>query len=363
MDIQTEAEKILKEELAKIQNLNVTNGAILVTRPSTGEILAMVGSVDYYAEPSGAFNVATALRQPGSSIKPIMYSLALSRGFTAASILDDSPVIYNDQWGNTYQPVNYDGKFHGRVPLRYALANSFNITAVRTLSAVGVDNFVDQARKMGITTWNNPARFGLSLTLGGGEVHMTDMAEAFGVFANQGNRVALSDVIRISDTTDKKIYELEPKSTQIMDSGVAYIMSDILSDNFARQWEFGPHSALEIPGYKVSVKTGTTDDKRDNWTIGYTPQYLVAVWVGNNDNSPMNPALASGITGAAPVWNRVMKYVLTKYGYTGWYSKPDDIVEKTCYYGKAEYFIKGTDTNAGCSGSYYGPTPVPSISR
>lgn len=361
LDVQTAAEQILKEELAKIQNLNVANGAILVTKPSTGEILAMVGSVDYYSEPSGAFNVTTALRQPGSSIKPLMYSLALTRGFTAASILDDSPVIYKDQWGNSYQPVNYDGKFHGQVPLRYALANSFNVTAVRTLSAVGVDNFVDQARKMGISTWNDRSGFGLSLTLGGGEVHMTDMAEAYGVFANQGNRVPLNDVLHISDMTDKRIYDMQPSSTQVLDSGVAYILSDILSDNFARQWEFGPHSALEIPGYKVAVKTGTTDDKRDNWTIGYTPQYLVAVWVGNNDNAPMNQALASGITGAAPVWNRVMKYVLTKYGYGGWYSKPDDVTEKACYYGKTEYFIKGTE-NVSCGGSYGGPSPVQSVS-
>jgi membrane peptidoglycan carboxypeptidase len=169
--------------------------------------------------------------------------------------------------------------------------------------------------------------------------------------------VNLSDVVRIKDTTDKLIFELQPEKKQIVDSGVAYIMSDILSDNFARRWEFGTNSALEIPGYKVAVKTGTTDEKKDNWTIGYTPQFLVAVWVGNNDNSPMNPYLASGITGAAPIWNRVMRYMLTKYGSNTWYDQPSNVVGKTCYYGKTEYFIKGTETKSGCS-EPFGTSPT-----
>lgn len=359
LTIQQEAEKILKEELAKIQNLNVSNGTILVTRPSTGEILAMVGSVDYFQAPSGAFNVTTALRQPGSSIKPIMYSLALQKGFTAATILDDSPVTYTFPGGPSYQPVNYDGAYHGKVPLRYALSNSFNITAVKTLNTVGVDAFVTQAQKMGISTWNDSSRFGLSLTLGGGEVHMTDMATAFGVFANMGSRVDVSSILHVQDAIDKVLYDLHPEKKPIMDEGIAYILSDILSDNFARRWEFGVNSALEIPGYKVAVKTGTTDEKKDNWTIGYTPDFLVAVWVGNNDNTPMNQYLASGITGAAPIWNRVMTYMLTKYGNNTWYSKPSDIVEKPCYFGRTEYFIKGTENKISCSGILFGTTPTP----
>ncbi|MBI4973872.1 PBP1A family penicillin-binding protein [Candidatus Roizmanbacteria bacterium] len=359
LDIQEETEKILREELEKIKNLNVSNGAILITKPSTGEILAMVGSADYFAAPSGAFNVTTALRQPGSSIKPLMYSLALEKGFTAATILDDSPISFSIPGSRPYQPVNYDGTYHGRVPLRFALANSFNIPAVRALNAVGVDSFVAHAKKMGISTWDDPSRFGLSLTLGGGEVHMTDMATAFGVFANGGNKIDVTDILKIQDTKERGLYELRPAKKKVLDEGIAYIMSDILSDNFARRWAFGTNSALEIPGYKVAVKTGTTDEKKDNWTIGYTPEFLVAVWVGNNDNTPMNPYLTSGITGAAPIWNRVMKLMLTKYGNNTWFQKPTDITEKICYFGKIEYFLKGTEAKASCRDSLFGVTPSP----
>lgn len=350
VDIQRQAEQILKEELAKISYLNVTNGAVLVTRPSTGEILAMVGSVDYFSQPWGAFNVTTALRQPGSSIKPIMYSLALENGYTDATILDDSPVIFQSQGSPPYQPVNYDGKYHGKVPLRYALANSFNIPAVKVLNTLGVDKFIDFAQKLGISTWQDKSRYGLSLTLGGGEVTMTDMAEAYGVLANQGNKLPLSYYLKIQDSNGQTIKELSPFKIREMDPGIAYIISDILSDNQARTWEFGTNSALEIPGYKVSVKTGTTNDKRDNWTIGYTPDFLVLVWVGNNDNTPMNQYLASGITGAAPIWNRVMSYLLKNYSNGNhWYEQPDNVIGKTCFFGKTEYFIKGTESKVSCS--------------
>jgi len=359
LDIQEETEKILREELEKIKNLNVSNGAILITKPKTGEIFAMVGSVDYFAPPSGAFNVTTALRQPGSSIKPLMYSLALEKGFTAATILDDSPISFSIPGSRPYQPVNYDGAYHGRVPLRFALANSFNVPAVRTLNAIGVNSFVTHAKKLGINTWDDPSRFGLSLTLGGGEIHMTDMAVAFGTFANEGNRIDLTSMVKIQDTKERKLYELNPIKKKVLDEGIAYIISDILSDNFARRWAFGINSALEIPGYKVAVKTGTTDEKKDNWTIGYTPEFLVAVWVGNNDNTPMNPYLTSGITGAAPIWNRVMKLMLTKYGSNAWFQKPTDITEKICYFGKTEYFLKGTETKVSCRDSLFGVTPSP----
>jgi len=359
LDIQEEAEKILKEELEKVKNLNVTNGAILVTRPDTGEILAMVGSVDYFAQPSGAFNVTTALRQPGSSIKPLMYSLALEKNYTTASIIDDSPVIFNIPGSSPYKPENYDGKFHGKVPLRLALANSFNIPAVRVLSTLGVEEFVEQGKKLGISTWNDSSRFGLSLTLGGGEVKMTDMATAFGVFANGGYRTNVQSILEIKKENDQKIFTSRPATKKVINEGISYIISDILSDNFARQWAFGTRSALEIPGYKVAVKTGTTDQKKDNWTIGYTPEFLTAVWVGNNDNQPMDPYLSSGITGAAPIWNRVMTLILNKYGDGKWFEKPDNIVEKTCFFGRKEYFLKGTENKASCQDSLFGGTPTP----
>ena len=359
--IQEETEKILKEELEKINYLNVTNGAILVTRPSTGEILAMVGSVDYFAQPYGAFNVTTAQRQPGSSIKPIMYSLALQKGYTAASIIDDSPVVFNILGSESYRPVNYDNKFHGKVPLRYALANSYNIPAVKTLNSLGVDSFIDFATKMGISTWTDKSRYGLSLTLGGGEVTMVDMTEAFGVLANLGYKMPINYFQKIEDNEGNILREMTPFRIKEIDPAIAYIISDILSDNFARTFAFGTNSSLEIPGYKVAVKTGTTNDKKDNWTIGYTPEFLVTVWVGNNNNTPMNPYLTSGITGASPIWNRVMSYLLKNYG-TGnkWYEKPDNVVEKNCYYGRKEYFVKGTENSVNCSqASLASPTPKP----
>jgi len=358
LNIQKEAEKILREELEKLKSLNVTNGAILVTKPKTGEILAMVGSVDYFVNTIGAFNVTTALRQPGSSIKPIMYSLALEKQFTAGTIIDDLPITFNLPGSESYRPVNYDGRFHGKIPLRYALANSYNVPAVKVLSQIGVAEFVNHGKKMGISTWNNPSRFGLSLTLGGGEVKMVDLAVAFGVLANSGKKVSLNSYLKIENTIGNVLKEIKVEEERVLDSAVAFIISDILSDNFARRWAFGSGSALEIPGYQVAVKTGTTDEKKDNWTIGYTPDFLVAVWVGNNDNSPMNPYLTSGITGAAPIWNRMMSYLLKNYGSNNWYQKPDNVVEKICYFGRKEYFISGTENKVNCQ-ALITPTPTP----
>lgn len=349
LDVQIEAEKILKEEIAKIKNLNVSNGAILVTRPKTGEILAMVGSVDYFASPSGAFNVVTAARQPGSSIKPIMYSLALTNGYTEASVIDDVPIVYVEKGRDPYRPVNYDGRYHGKVTLRYALANSYNVPAVRVLQNIGVRRFVDYGRLLGIQSWQDSSRYGLALTLGGGEVTMIEMATAMGVFANQGNKAELTSVREARDMTGQRRSLVMNPQEQVVSPAVSYIISDILSDNIARKWAFGSRSALEIDGYKVAVKTGTTDKKKDNWTIGYTPDYLVAVWVGNNDNTPMHKTLTSGITGAAPIWNRVMRFVLEHYqDENKWFTQPDDVVGKKCHYGRTEYFIKGTENNTPC---------------
>ena len=363
LEIQESVEAILTEEIDKIRNLNVTNGAVLVTKPSTGEIIAMVGSVDYFSNPFGAFNVTTANRQPGSSIKPLMYSHALEGSFTAATILEDTPVVFNIPGARPYRPVNYDGKFHGKLPLRYALANSYNIPAVKTLNSIGVSNFIEHAREMGISTWEDSSRFGLSLTLGGGEVKMTDMAKSFGVFANQGIRQELSPIIEVRNSSGDIIYEDSNDSKRVLDPGVSFIISDILSDNIARAYAFGRGSTLEIPGYKVAVKTGTTNDKKDNWTIGYTPEYLVVVWVGNNDNTPMNQYLTSGITGASPIWNRVMSMLLTEYSTRNtWFEKPVNITEKICYGGKVEYFISGTDRGVNCSRrpiEPISPTPTP----
>lgn len=371
LDLQEKNEQILKEEIDKVVGLNVTNGALLVTNPKNGDILSMVGSYDYFALPSGAFNATVALRQPGSSIKPLLYSLALENNWTAATTIDDTPISFKNAW-ETYTPVNYDSKFHGRVTLRYALANSYNIPAVKLVNALGVSEFISHARNMGLSTLDNPNRYGLSIALGGAEVKMTDMAVAFGALANKGNRVDLDPILKITDYKGNILYEKKNNASSFLNTNkvvsedTAFIISDILSDSFARQQAFGPNSALEIPKQRVAVKTGTTNDKRDNWTIGYTPQLLTAVWVGNNNNVPMNQALTSGITGAAPIWNRVMNLLLNsgiKKEYLiedgNKFTEPEDIVKKTCYFGKVEYFAPGTDSKVSCKEYLFNITPTP----
>jgi 1A family penicillin-binding protein len=347
------AEKYVADEIAKSSSLNFTNGAALVTDPKNGDILAMVGSHDFSDPNGGNVNIATSERQPGSSIKVVAYSAALSRGMTAATVFDDSPVSYPDG-ANTYAPVNYDGRYHGRVPFRLALANSYNIPAVKVLDQIGVPTMVSLGKNMGISSWGDASQYGLSLVLGAGEVKMTDMAEVYGTLADGGVRQDLDPILKITDSTGTVLQLKKQKpGIQVLDPGVAYIMSDILADNNARTPAFGPNSVLTIPGKTVSVKTGTTDNKRDNWTDGYTKDYVVVVWVGNNDNQPMSPTLASGITGAAPIWHNIMSDLVAK--------KPDEkptapaeIVKKWCS-GHDEYFLKGTEDSASC-GSPSPPT-------
>lgn len=381
LDIQKEAEKVLKDELDKVKQLDVGNGAVLVTRPPTGEILSMVGSVDYFASASGAFNVATALRQPGSSIKPLNYAVGLERRLvTPASIFLDVPTCFSAPGQpKTYCPVNYDGKFHGPTQLRFTLGNSYNIPAVKMLAINGVENFVASASAFGITTFKDSKNYGLSLTLGGGEVKMTEMAVAFSAFANRGISKKLSSILKIQDKTGKVLYEFKDANyvkdvkkpvespnffaiagIKPISQETAFLISHILLDNNARSAAFGESSYLVIPKHAVSVKTGTTDDKKDNWTIGFTPNFLTTVWVGNNDNTPMNPYLTSGVTGAAPIWNRVMSYVL-KNQPDLWPVRPSTIVGKqVCWdtgalmnkkedgsescQSRFEYFIKGTES-------------------
>lgn len=367
VDMQDEVELLLKEELEKISNLNVSNGAVLVTAPSTGEILAMVGSKDYFEDAYGAYNVTTTLRQPGSSIKPLLYAQALESGaYTAATTLLDTPVVYTSPGAPVYRPVNYDGSYHGSVPLRYALANSYNIPAVRILNELGVPNFIQHARSMGITSWNSPERYGLSLALGGAEVKMTDMAVAYGVFANYGSRTDLNPILSVEDYRGERLETFEPQITPgVLSEETSFIISDILSDNFARRLSFGVQSDLNLDGRRVAVKTGTTNSKRDNWTVGYNRKFLVGVWVGNNDNSPMNPILSSGVTGASPIWKRVMLAVLDKnidvhadIQPPTEFSVPLGIVSKPCYFNQIEYFKVGTE-NEACRSKILNSTPTP----
>ena len=312
LDVQEMAQKQVETNIEKLARLRVSNGAALVTKPKTGEILAMVGSKDFFdSSIDGNVNVTIASRQPGSAIKPINYATALERRLiTAATVIMDVPTTFSTA-PKPYKPVNYDGRFHGPVQVRYALGNSYNIPAVKVLALNTVPEMIKKAREMGISTFEDESRYGLSLTLGGGEVKMAEAAVAFGVFPNEGTRVDLTPILKIEDSAGRVIEEFKPKSgRRVLSSETSFLISSILSDNSARTAAFGPSSLLNIKGKTVAVKTGTTDDKRDNWTIGYTPSYLVATWVGNNDNRPMHPSLASGITGAAPIWNGIMTELL-----------------------------------------------------
>lgn len=366
LELQKQAEKIVREEVDKIKNLKASNGAAVVLDPKSGEILAMVGSKDYSATDSSGFkfNVVTqGLRQPGSTIKPISYAAAFAKGYTAATTLMDVETKYpsGDIKKPEYNPKNYDLKYRGPIQLRYALGNSINTIAVKVSALVGVKQILSTAYDMGIKslepTDDNLKRIGLSLTLGGGEVTLLDITSAFGVFATSGERFEPVSILKVEDAKGKVLFEQKPqKSKNVLSPDICFLISSILSDNDARKMVFGERSYLVIPGYSVAVKTGTTDDKRDNWTIGYTKSLVVGVWVGNNDNSAMNPTLASGVTGAAPIWNRIIKEAL-KGKKDEPFVKPDGVIEMeidgygggTPVDGQAkrkEFFIKGTEPTA-----------------
>ncbi len=366
LSIQDKAQRIVENEVNKDTYLNLTNGAVLITNPANGDILAMVGSADYNNPDWGNVNVTTSLRQPGSSIKIVTYAAALEKGMTAATTILDAPISFPDGI-NTYTPVNYDSKFHGLVTLRQALANSFNIPAVKTLQFIGIKDFVTTGKAMGVSHLQSADHYGLSVTLGSADVTMLDMATAYGTLANLGQRIDLDPILKVTDGAGDILEEKKDVAKQqVIDPGVAFILGDILADNTARSWEFGPNSPLLIPGHFVSVKTGTTNNIRDNWTIGYTPQtvddtnqYVVTVWVGNNDNSPMNQGLVSGITGAAPIFHSIMTDLLanTKDSMP---IIPNDILTKQCL-GKQEYFVKGTENTTNCNYIVptWTPTPTP----
>lgn len=367
LSLQQQAQDIVSAEVSKLKVFKISNGAALVTNPKTGEILTMVGGADYYDFlHDGQVNVTIRPRQPGSSIKPLTYATVFERGKTAASIIDDSPVVYQIPGSKPYAPKNYDGRFHGRVTLREALASSYNVPAVKLLAELGVTNLIDKAEALGISTWQDRNRFGLSLTLGAGEVLMTDLATAYSTFANLGYPVTLNPFLEISNYKGDLLYrnncaldgdncyedlKLSPKS--------AYLITNILSDNQARTPAFGAFSVLNIPNQQVAVKTGTTNSMKDNWTIGYTTNRLVATWVGNNDNTPMS-YVASGITGASPIWNKIMLLLLDDQN-PHRFIVPENMVKiKICAMTGTlpcakcpriveEIFVKGTEPQNFCS--------------
>ena len=360
LPIQEAAQEQVTTQVSKLVNLRVGNGAAVVMDPKTGEILAMVGSKNYFDEEGdGNVNVTTSPRQPGSAIKPITYAVALQKGYTLSTVLIDAQTEFPGGEGQPpYIPQNYDGKFRGPIQMRYALANSVNVPAVKMLGLVGVSALMEQAREMGITTFTDPNRYGLSLTLGGGEVRLVELTNAFGTFANKGMHQDVVTILKVEDPKGRVLFEhKKTNGKRVLPEEVAFLISDVLRDNDARSQVFGTRSVLNIPGKTVAVKTGTTDDKKDNWTVGYTPSYVVGVWVGNNDGKPMHPNLASGITGAAPIWNGIMTHVL-KDKKDEPFEMPSSIVQKDVdvlsgyaahdgYASRKEYFIKSTEPQDG----------------
>jgi membrane peptidoglycan carboxypeptidase len=313
INTQTITQDAIASEVAKLKKYNVTNGAAMVTDPKTGQILAMVGSIDYFSNDiDGKYNIATALRQPGSSIKPLNYATAIETGkITAASVVDDNPTCFKQENQKDYCPSNYGNHYFGLQTIRNSLANSLNIPAVKVLKLNGLESFIASASAMGITTFKDPSNYGLSLTLGGGEVMMTDMTVAYGTLANMGTKQELNSILKVIDRDGKTLEEYKSQpGTRVLSRETSYIIQQILSDDGARGMVFGRGSMLNIKGHpEVAVKTGTTNDLRDNWTIGYTPNLVVATWVGNNDNTKMN-GIVSGTSGAAPAWNKIMTSLL-----------------------------------------------------
>ena len=354
--LQTQAEQIVKDQITALSDKHVTDGALVAIRPDTGEIMAMVGSADFYDNVNaGQINMAIQLRQPGSAIKPITYTAAFEKGWTPATLIWDVPSEFppsgdpNDTRA-PYVPVNYDHSFHGPVTVREALANSYNIPAVKTLQFVGIysdpstpgkGGFIAMAQRFGITTLTRND-YGLSLTLGGGEVTLLELTSAFSTFANNGIRYAPYAITKIEDYQGNVIYQApEASGNQVISADHSYLITSILSDNAARTPMFGANSVLKLP-FPAAVKTGTTNDSRDNWTVGYTPDLAVGVWVGNADNSPMQGT--SGITGAAPIWSDFMQQAvpyLTNNSPTD-FTQPSDIEQHIIC------SISGTEPSSHC---------------
>ena len=358
-DVQALAESTVESYRDQLRAGGANNAAMIVTKPDTGDILALVGSVDFQDESiSGQVNMALAPRQPGSSIKPLVYLSALERGWTASTLIWDVATQFFDGPNSVYEPKNYDDQFHGPLRLRLALGNSYNIPAVKALEFVGVCNFINNVQKLGLTELTDsgcaevgqPREHGLSLALGGGEISPLQMTGAFGALANDGRFMPPFAIQRIETSRGEVVYEHtapDPAVAQVVSPEHAYILSDILADDDARQPAFGRNSSLVIPGHTVSVKTGTSGssrfDVRDAWTIGYTPDVVTTVWVGNTDNSPINEA-ESGLQLASPIWNSFMTtYLANRQGRET--ARPSGIVDvEICG-------DSGTEPGPQCQGS------------
>lgn len=339
-DLQSKAESIIKTHvLENAKKYHATNGSLITIDVKTGQILTMVGSRDYFdTEIPGNFNTATSLRQPGSSFKPIVYATAFMKGYTPNTVLFDVPTEFNTKCSpksepltnnpeiKCYSPENYDGKFRGPVSIRNSLAQSLNIPAVKSLYLAGVKDSITTAQKMGITSLDINNNYGLSLVLGSGEVSLLEITNAYAVFANEGTYNKSSFILSVLDKNGNILESYSNNSSSAIPKNVANQINDILSDNTARTPLYGPNSGLYFNNRPVADKTGTTNNYRDTWTIGYTPSYAVGVWAGNNDNTPINKQLSGLI--AVPMWNEFMTYLL-KDKPIEYFNKPVNLYENS----------------------------------
>ncbi len=360
LDFQQFAEKTVALQVDKLSSNKVQNGAAVVIDPKTGEVRALVGSKDWNDEKFGKYNITTANRQPGSSFKPIVYAAGLEKKIiTPATVLHDSPITYKPGPGianSPYSPKDYDGKFRGNVLVRRALVNSLNIPAVEVESKVGIPTTLEMAKRLGITSLQDPENYGLSLALGSGDLKLIELTNAYATFANQGKKNDITFYTEIKDKQNQVIVSHTPHPQQVLDPGVAFQLSSILSDNTTRAEVFGNVLNISRP---AAVKTGTTENYRDSLTVGFTPSVTVGVWVGNNDNTQMDQV--AGAIGAAPIWKALVEEYSKNLPMEK-FIPPDDInmvaicksnglkLKETYSTTSAqEYFLKGTEPKAFCT--------------
>ena len=355
--LQEKAEAIVQSRLALLKEGNATNAAVLVMDPQTGQILAMVGSADFFDDKiDGQVNVTMRPRQPGSSIKPVTYLAAFERGWTASTMIMDITTEFPDGANPPYVPKNHDNLEHGPVLVRGALARSLNIPAVKALQYVTLPAFLEMAHRLGITSLTRPD-YGLALTLGGGDVTLMEMTGLYAELANGGRRVRPEPILRIVDSSNRVLYQAPRRlGEQLIDERYAYIITSILSDNAARAPTFGVQNSLVL-SRPAAAKTGTTDDYRDAWTIGYTPQVVTGVWVGNSDGTKMNAVFGS--RGAAPIWHEVMEEALKGLPVVDWQQPPHMTTVEICPIsgklrtdkcppGHKEIYLSGTEPTTPC---------------
>jgi 1A family penicillin-binding protein len=353
LDWQTKAEQIVKQRVAVTSRLGGRNASLVAEDPKTGEVRALVGSVDWNDASFGQVNMATALRQPGSSFKPIYYSKALEEKLvTPATILDDTKTTF----GGSYTPSNYDNRYKGKMPLRSALAESRNVPAVEVMQKVGVDNAVKAAQEMGLNTVDNPSKYGLALALGTAEIRLVDMVNAYSAFADQGNQHNQIVITRVQDKFGKTVFKSKSTTKRVRSEGSAYLIDSILSDQAARAPTYG--TTLNIPGRTVALKTGTTNENRDAWTIGFTPNLVIGAWTGNNEHEPMI-GLAGG-SSAGIIFKQTMTEILPSLPKED-FVQPSSVVQVTVCKGSearattggsntyGEYFLKGSEPSATCN--------------